>query len=78
MSIIDNSLEMQEAQAKVGRLTEDQLRDDLVWWTTRQSDHSLEVARLADLQHAARVLWQEAATWVALTGDELAKRRRRA
>jgi hypothetical protein len=75
VSIVDSSTERAEAEAKLAANDVEQLTRDLVWWTGKRLDHVDEYNDLTARRGVVEQLHAEAATWIALIGEELRKRR---
>ncbi len=75
MSIVDSQVDRAEAEVKLASTTDAQLTKDLVYWSGRRLDHVDEYNDLTARRTVVEQLHAESATWIALIGEELRKRR---
>jgi hypothetical protein len=75
MSILDDRTELDEAKARLTTTEEQQLVQDLAYWTIRELDHHAEWDEAQKRVVAIATLHAEAQRWSALIGAELRERR---
>lgn len=74
MSIVDNQVERQEAELRLGTADHDRLLGDLAFWKTAARRASSEFVALTERRGALQVQYAEADTWCDLIADELIRR----
>lgn len=77
MSITTSTEEREQAVEKLAAKSDEQLREELAYWSVAVVDHQDAFVKLTNERHAAADLHEEAQAWVRLVTVELQKRRNR-
>jgi len=78
MSITTSPEERHAAAAKLAERTDEQLREDLAYWSVAAKDHTDAWNELNEKRAAAAELYQETQAWIGLITDVMQQRRAKA